>query len=69
MSVCVCLSVKSHLTSGAFVRPEDTVTYSVGNEGQKYVMISLGSNTAQSGEPQKELIPLRLWLLSRESLC
>ena len=33
--VSVCLSVKSHLTYGASVRPENTVTYSVGNEGQK----------------------------------
>ena len=30
--VSVCLSVKSHLTSAACVRPENTVTYSVGNE-------------------------------------
>ena len=30
----VCLSVKSHLISGASVRPENTVTYSVGNGGQ-----------------------------------
>ena len=37
MCVClsVCLSVKSHLTSGASLRPENTVTYSAGNEGQK----------------------------------
>ena len=36
-SVCVsvCLSVKSHLTYGASVRPENAVTYSAGNEGQK----------------------------------
>ena len=36
-SVClsVCLSVKSHLTFGASVRPENAVTYSAGNEGQK----------------------------------
>ena len=33
--VCVCLSVKSHLTYGASVRPENAVTYSVGNEGKK----------------------------------
>ena len=37
--VCVCLSVKSHLTSGASVRasvrPENSVTYSAGNRGQK----------------------------------
>ena len=36
-SVClsVCVSVKSHLTYGASVRPENAVTYSAGNEGQK----------------------------------
>ena len=31
----VCLSVKSHLTSGASVHPEIDVTCSTGNEGQK----------------------------------
>ena len=31
----VCLSVQSHLTYGASVRPENAVTYSAGNEGQK----------------------------------
>ena len=30
----VCVSVKSHLTYGASVRPENAVTYSAGNEGQ-----------------------------------
>ena len=35
--VCVCLSVKSHLTSGAFVRPENTVMYLAGNGGLKFV--------------------------------
>ena len=36
VSVCVsvCLCVKSHLTSGASVHPENTVTYSAGNGGQ-----------------------------------
>ena len=33
--VCVCVSVMSHLTSGASVRCENAVTYSAGNEGQK----------------------------------
>ena len=33
--VCVCVSVKSHLTSGASICPENTVIYSVGNGGQK----------------------------------
>ena len=34
-TVSVCLSVKSHLTSGVSVRPENTVAYSAGNGGQK----------------------------------
>ena len=33
--VSVCLCVWSHLTYGASVRPENAVTYSAGNEGQK----------------------------------
>ena len=36
----VCL-LKSHLTSGASVRPENTVVYSAGNGGQKFVGFSL----------------------------
>ena len=32
--ICLCVSVKSHLTSGASVRPENTVTYSASNGGQ-----------------------------------
>ena len=36
--VCICVSVgymcKSHLTSGASVRPENMVTYSTGNGSQ-----------------------------------
>ena len=32
--LCVCLSIKSHLTSGASVCRENAVTYSVGNEDQ-----------------------------------
>ena len=39
--MCVCLSVKSHLTSGAPVHPETSVTYSAGNGGQIYVGFSL----------------------------
>ena len=35
VSLSVCVSVKSHLTYGASVRPENAVTYSAGNEGQK----------------------------------
>ena len=42
--VCVCLSVKSHLTSRRSVRPENAVTYSASNEGQK--ICSVFSETA-----------------------
>ena len=31
----VCVSVKSHFTSGASACPENNITYSAGNEGQK----------------------------------
>ena len=31
----LCESVKSHLTSGASVCPENTVTYSAGNGGER----------------------------------
>ena len=37
----VCVSVKSHLTSGASVCAENTVTYSTGNKGPKFVGFSL----------------------------
>ena len=33
--LCVCPSVKSHLTLEAFLRLENTTMYSAGNEGQK----------------------------------
>ena len=35
VSVYLSVSVKSHLTHGASVCPENAVTYSVGNKGQK----------------------------------
>ena len=31
----MCVPVKLHLTSGASVRPKNSVTYSTGNKGQK----------------------------------
>ena len=37
--VSVCVSVKSHLTSGASVRPEIDATCFAGNEGQKICRI------------------------------
>ena len=39
--VSVCVSFKSHLTSGASVCPENAATYSACNEGQKFVAFSL----------------------------
>ena len=33
--LCVCLSVNQHLTSRAYFCPENHITYSTGNEGQK----------------------------------
>ena len=41
MCVSVCVSVKPHLTSGASVCTENTVTYSAGNRGKKIVGFSL----------------------------
>ena len=35
LGLCVCVSVKSHLTSGVSVCPPNTVMYSAGNKGQK----------------------------------
>ena len=37
----MCVSVKSHLTSGASVHRENAATYSECNEGQKIVAFSL----------------------------
>ena len=39
--VCICLSVQSDCTSGASVRPENSVTYSAGNGGQKICRVFL----------------------------
>ena len=41
LGLCVCVSVKSHLTYGTFISPENAVTYSAGNDGQKFVEICL----------------------------
>ena len=52
MCVCVCvgvcLSVKSHLTSGVSVCPENNVTYSAGNGGQKFSLKMLRSKVMAS---------------------
>ena len=37
----VCVSVKSHITSGASVRPENTVTTQQGTKVKKFVGFSL----------------------------
>ena len=46
--VCVCLSVKSHLTSGASVRPENSATYSEGNEGPNICGVFSETSSFQS---------------------
>ena len=51
--VSVCLSVKSHLTYGASVRPENAVTYSVGNEGQKICLKRLRSRVMPRNMSEK----------------
>ena len=43
-SVCVCVS---HLTSGASVGPENTVTYSAGNGGKKMWGFLLNRSVAE----------------------
>ena len=40
VGLCVCVSFKSHLTSGASVRRENAAKYSAGNKGQKFVASS-----------------------------
>ena len=45
--VSVCLSVKSHLTLEAFLCPENAVTYSAGDKGQK--ICDIFSETAPVG--------------------
>ena len=35
MCLFVCVSIKSHLTYGVSVCPENAIMYSAGNEGQK----------------------------------
>ena len=50
----VCLSVKSYLTSGASVCPENTVTYSGGNEGRK--VFSETAPLQRSGTPSLKAV-------------
>ena len=52
-SVCVCVSVKSHLTSGASVHPENSVMYSTGNGGQKNCGAPLQGSSTPSIESHK----------------
>ena len=47
MCVCVSVNYKSHLTSGASVRPENTVTYLAGNGGQKFCGVSSETTSLQ----------------------
>ena len=55
LSLCVCVSVKSHIASGASVRPENTLTYSADNEGQKICgVFSESSPLQRSSTPSLE---------------
>ena len=49
--VSVCLSVKSHLTFGASVRPKNAVTYSVDNEGQHICGVFLTLRRSRATAP------------------
>ena len=46
MRMSVCVSVKSHLTSGVSVRPENTVTYSASNVLTEVKICGVFSETA-----------------------
>ena len=39
--VCVCVSVNQNLNSGASVRPENDIAYSMGNKGQNICLKQL----------------------------
>ena len=53
------MSVKSHLTSGASVRPENTVMYSEGNEDQKIcgVFSEIALLQRSNSAPLKAYVP------------
>ena len=51
----VCLSVKSHLTSGVSVRPENTVVYSADNGGQKICGVFLETALFKSYAVKRKL--------------
>ena len=69
MCVCVCLSVclsvKSHLTSGASVHPENTVAYSAGNGGKKICGLFFETTPFKSYAVKRKL---KSQLLIRSSL-
>ena len=53
------MSVKSNLTSGVSVRPENTVTYSAGNEGQN--ICGVFSETAPLQRSSTTLLKVYVW--------
>ena len=71
MCLCVCLSVKSHIASGASVHPENTVTFSVGNVGGICGVFSENASFQSYGTSYIVRLPLSqpfsLWEYARES--
>ena len=63
LSDCVCVSVSQHLTSGASVRFENTVTYLTGNKGQtrflKTAPLQRSSISVMFGCPSSAIFAMR----------
>ena len=57
--VCVCLSVKSQLTSGASLCPENNVMYSAGNGGRN--ICGVFSETASLQRSSTALLKAYVW--------
>ena len=61
--VCVCLSVKSHLTSGASVRPEINVTYLTDNDCQTICEIFSETAPLQRSSTPSVVWPYVQWAI------
>ena len=57
VAVSVCVSVWRHLTSGASVRPENAVTYSAGNKGQKSCSVFSKTHAFRRSSPPSLSLP------------
>ena len=65
----VCVSVKSHLTYGASVRPENAVTYSAGNEGQNICGVFSETAPLQRSSTPSVVRPCRPFFHERVRAC